>query len=105
MPMKEPQRQVYRTARGAELDMGRLINQNELAIAVGNAGVNARGDKLGPGGKIVKRREEIVAEQAIVPDQVNVRQPAPVPEAKAPVVTKTSGKKDVSDMDPEGNDA
>lgn len=102
MPMKEPQRQVYRTARGAELDMGRLINQNELAIAVGNAGVNARGDKLGPGGKIVKRREEIIAEQTLIPDQVNVRQPAP--EIKV-APAKASNKKDISDMDPEGNDA
>jgi len=25
---------------------------------VGNAGVNARGDKIGAGGKIVKKREE-----------------------------------------------
>ena len=108
MPMKEPQRSVYRTARGVEIDMGKLINQNELAIAVGNAGVNARGDKLGPGGKIIKRREEILSEREIIPSQVNVRQPAdPQPVAADPAPTVTSSKvskKDISDQDPEGNE-
>jgi hypothetical protein len=28
--------------------------------AVGNAKMNARGDELGPGGKIVKKREETI---------------------------------------------
>lgn len=54
MAMKEQPRQVYRTARGKEIDMGKLVQQNELSIAVGNAKVNARGDKLGPGGKIIQ---------------------------------------------------
>ena len=53
MAMKEQQRSVYRTARGRELDMNKMVNQNELTIAVGNAKVNARGDKLGPDGKII----------------------------------------------------
>ena len=57
MAMKEQQRSVYRTARGRELDMNKMVNQNELTIAVGNAKVNARGDKLGPDGKIIQRRE------------------------------------------------
>jgi hypothetical protein len=36
--------------------------RNEMTVAVGNARVNARGDELGPGGKIIKKREEIMNE-------------------------------------------
>jgi len=53
---------MYKTAQGKTIDMDKLMRQNELVPAVGNARVNARGDKLGPGGQIVKTREEIVAE-------------------------------------------
>jgi hypothetical protein len=64
MGMKEQPKQIYRTMQGKEIDMGKLVNQNEMTIAVGNMRVNARGDKLGPGGKIVKTREELLAEKA-----------------------------------------
>ena len=40
--------------QGREIDMEKLMQKNELTQAVGNAKVNARGDKLGPGGKIIK---------------------------------------------------
>ena len=52
----------YRTMQGREVDMEKLMRQNELVPAVGNMKTNARGDQLGPGGKIIKKREEIVAE-------------------------------------------
>jgi len=58
------QKQIYKSARGKEVDMLKLMKQNEMTVAVGNAKVNARGDQLGPGGKIVKTREQILAEQA-----------------------------------------
>jgi hypothetical protein len=48
--------------QGKEIDMEKLVRQNELMPAVGNMHVNARGDELGPGGKIVRRREDVVAE-------------------------------------------
>jgi len=50
-----------RTMQGKMLDMDKLISQNELMPAVGNVRVNARGDELGPGGQIIRKREEIVA--------------------------------------------
>ena len=50
--------------QGKEIDLGKLIARNEMNVAVGNMKVNARGDQLGPGGKIVKTREQILAEQA-----------------------------------------
>ena len=41
--------------------MDLLRKRNELTPAVGNARVNARGDELGPGGQIIKKREDVVA--------------------------------------------
>lgn len=48
--------------QGREVDMDKLLRQNELMPAIGNVRVNARGDELGPGGKIVRKREEVMAE-------------------------------------------
>jgi len=53
---------THRSMRGKIVDMEKLTKQNELMPAVGNMRVNARGDQLGEGGKIIKKREEIVAE-------------------------------------------
>lgn len=52
----------YKSAMGVEIDIGQFIQKNEKAIAIGNARMNARGDKLGPGGKIVKTKEQIIQE-------------------------------------------
>lgn len=46
--------------RGKVVDMDKLMRQNELAPAIGNAKFNARGDRLGPNGQIVERREDMV---------------------------------------------
>ena len=51
---------TYRTAQGRQVDMERLRLQNELTPAVGNMRDNARGDQLGPGGKVVQTREEML---------------------------------------------
>lgn len=53
---------VHRTMQGREIDMEKLARANELIPAIGNMNVNARGDELGPGGKITRKREEVVAE-------------------------------------------
>lgn len=60
MAMKQPGRKVYRTANGKMVDMDLLRQRNELTPAVGNARVNARGDELGPGGKIIRKKEDII---------------------------------------------
>jgi hypothetical protein len=52
----------YRTMQGKEIDMDKLMAQNELMPAIGNMKVNARGDELGPGGKIVRKREDVMAQ-------------------------------------------
>ena len=51
---------LYTSMRGKQIDMEQLNLKNETLIAVGNMKVNARGDQIGPGGKIVKTREEIL---------------------------------------------
>jgi hypothetical protein len=58
--MKPAPKKVHRTANGKVVDMDLLRQRNELTPAVGNARVNARGDELGPGGKIVRKREDIL---------------------------------------------
>ena len=84
--MKEQQRQVYRSMQGKEVDMHKIVMQNEMTVAVGNVKVNARGDELGPGGKIIRKREEVLNDtNQSVPNQINAR-------------------KNIEDMDPEGNE-
>jgi len=70
---------TVKTMQGKTLDMEKLQMANELTPAVGNVKVNARGDELGPGGKIVKTREEAMKEfydkrnkNAVKPDNVMV---------------------------------
>lgn len=53
---------VHRTMQGKEIDFDKLAQQNELMPAIGNMRVNARGDELGPGGAIVRKREDVVAD-------------------------------------------
>ncbi len=53
---------IYRTLQGKEVDMEKLSLKHETAPAVGNVRMNARGDELGKGGKIVKTREEMLKE-------------------------------------------
>lgn len=96
MAMKEQQRSVYRTMQGKEVDMHKLVMQNEMTVAVGNVKVNARGDELGPGGKIIKKREDVLrAAENGVPNQFNNR--------STPAV-ESQQVKNIEDMDPEGNE-
>src|SRR5210317_2107247 len=61
-----PAKRQHRSMRGKHVDMDLLRKRNELTPAVGNARVNARGDELGPGGQIIKKREEIVKDHYAV---------------------------------------
>jgi len=62
MPQKPAQKRVHTTANGRIVDMDLLRQKNELIPAVGNVRVNARGDELGPGGKITRTREQLLAD-------------------------------------------
>jgi len=80
-------RKQYRTMQGKVVDLDKLAARNELVPAIGNMPVNARGDELGPGGRIVRKREDIVAEYYekntnFTPIENRVRKPieTPVPQ-------------------------
>ena len=53
---------VYRTARGVQVDIDQLRLANETAIAVGNQRINARGDRLDENGNIIKTKDDVMAE-------------------------------------------
>ena len=48
--------------RGANIDVAKLMLQQEKNISVGNTRSNARGDQLGRGGRVVKGADEIARE-------------------------------------------
>jgi hypothetical protein len=103
MPMKQTGRKVYKSMQGKTVDMDLLRQRNELTPAVGNARVNARGDELGPGGKIVRSREAVLkdyyANAQGMPDET------PVSKKQAQAQLDNNGK-DITDdwNDPETSD-
>lgn len=108
MAMKNT-KHVHRTAKGKVVDMDMLRQRNELTPAVGNARVNARGDQLGPGGEIVRKREDIVKEYydstvSAVPDEKfvpsNKAQADTAPEPEAPKTTRSRAQKKVEEVTP-----
>lgn len=46
-------RRTYRSSQGKSVDLGTLLLQNETVRAVGNMGVNARGDRIDNRGAVV----------------------------------------------------
>lgn len=56
-------RKIYRTAQGKMVDLGALQLQNENVRAVGNMGVNARGDLLDSTNRPIDTRGKQVAKQ------------------------------------------
>ena len=80
---------MVRSFQGREIDMEKLTKANELMPAIGNMKVNARGDRLGAGGKIVQRRDEVVAEYYEDPPELWPTQPAPVATESKPTQKPT----------------
>lgn len=53
-------RALHKTVNGIPVDMEKLRSLNGSIRAVGNANLNARGDRLDSSGRIVKKREDLV---------------------------------------------
>lgn len=53
----------YRSAMGKTVDIGALMLQNENVRAVGNMGVNARGDSLDGNNRIIDRKAQQIQRQ------------------------------------------
>lgn len=104
MAMKQTGRKQYKTMQGKVVDMDLLRKRNELTPAVGNARVNARGDELGPGGKIIRKKEDIVkeyyqSENAAVDQIPNRTKSEPVQERITKTAKKTKKEEPVANED------
>ena len=76
---------------GREIDMDKLLEKNQMMPSVGNVRMNARGDELGPGGKVTVKREDQVAayyENNPMARPVAVTKPVEPDPIATPVVTK-----------------
>lgn len=82
-------KRIYKTANGKQINLDALMAQNENTIAVGNMKVNARGDQLGPGGKVEVKKEKLIADYYKLNTPVAVDNP--------PVATPVDRKKDLVD--------
>jgi hypothetical protein len=83
----------HTSMRGEAVDMDRLRNVNGDRPAVGNAQVNARGDRLGPGGVVLKTQEQIEAEWAAAraknaPKPMDIKTPSKIEDALARLAPK-----------------
>lgn len=103
---------IYRTMQGEKVDIEALFRRNELTQAVGNMKTNARGDELGPGGSIVKTREQKAreyylkqkaAKAAAKKEEQNKQQTTDNKEPSVPELKKEESKK-VKNKKPNLND-
>jgi hypothetical protein len=100
---------VYRTANGRQVDADGIRLANEHVIALGNLKVNARGDELGPGGRVVKTRDQVMKEYYALhtptaldlPITAPVAQPVQKPAVIAPKVEEIVQFNPNSGIDPE----
>jgi hypothetical protein len=91
-------KKLYQTASGKYIDMEALRMANETVIAVGNMNVNARGDIIGTGGKVVKTAAQVnkefyaqnvsPASDAIVHENVRAAQGVTADDADGPMDKK-----------------
>ena len=104
MVARAPRKRMYRTMQGRMVDIEKLRAANESVQAVGNMNVNARGDVLGAGGKVVTKKEQIIKKyyeqpKGMVSDTPSRGKPMPAPKAVtkiSPVASKPAPKKAVA---------
>ena len=102
-------KRMYRTMQGRMVDIEKLRVANEGVQAVGNMKVNARGDVLGAGGKVVTPKETVIKKyyeqpKGMVSDTPNRGKSMPAPKAEpvkkvqktTPVEAKPAPKKTVA---------
>ena len=101
MAMNKNMNKVYKSMKGKTIDLELLRQKNEMTPAVGNARVNARGDELGPGGKIIRKKEDILRDYyadnpATVPDEsvgkIVADEPVAVAQESKPKTTRAQKK-------------
>ena len=99
-------KRMYRTMQGRMVDIEKLRAANESVQAVGNMNVNARGDVLGAGGKVVTPKAQVMKQyyekpKGMVDDTPTRSQPTPAPKVETKPVesfkpkTESSSKKGI----------
>ena len=88
MVARAPRKRMYRTMQGRMVDIEKLRAANESVQAVGNMNVNARGDVLGAGGKVVTPKAQVMKQyyekpKGMVDDTPTRSQPTPAPKVEA----------------------
>ena len=106
MVARAPRKKMYRSMQGKMIDIEKLRAANEGIQAVGNMNVNARGDVLGAGGKVVTPKETIIKKYYEQPkgmvSDTPVAKPMPAPKGPPPkpvqktVASKPAPKKKVA---------
>lgn len=83
---------VYKTAMGKVVDMGALMLQNENVRAVGNMGVNARGDRIDSQNRVIDKKNRQVQRQnqRQVAAQSDLQQFRDLPEDNDVVIDKST---------------
>jgi len=66
------------TLKGKQIDIAALREKHSATIALGNARMNTRGDRLGKNGEVVKSREEITKDYYDRNPNAVVSAPSPV---------------------------
>jgi hypothetical protein len=66
-------KKIYKSAMGKTVDMSSLILQNEHVRAVGNMGVNARGDVLDSADRVIDQKNRQVQRQYNRQTRTNVQ--------------------------------
>ena len=84
---------VYRTARGKTVDVGAIRLQNEQVRAVGNMGVNARGDRIDSQGNVIDPLNQQL--QRRINRQTNVSTSSGPAQSSARVVAQAPVEADV----------
>ena len=109
MVARAPRKRMYRSMQGRMIDIEKLRSANENVQAVGNMNVNARGDVIGAGGKVVTPKETVIKKyyeqpKGMVSDTPTKSKPMPAHRQPikqsvqkiTPVAPKTTPKKTVA---------
>lgn len=64
----------YTTSSGITVDMEAIRTRHSREVAAGNMKVNARGDRLGKGGKVVKKAQDVYRAQHSEHSKATVKQ-------------------------------
>ena len=107
MVARAPRKRMYRSMQGRMIDIEKLRAANENEQAVGNMNVNAKGDVLGAGGKVVTTKEAVIKKyyeqpKGMVSDAPTKNKPTVAPEPvktvqkTTPVASKPAPTKTVA---------